>query len=179
MTVRVAFLRAVNVGNRKVPMERLRSVLADAGFRDVATHIQTGNVLLTTSLRSDARIVAALEQAMLAEWGFEVPVMLRTQQDLVRIVADADRHDDPLPDTERRYVSLLTKPAPAAAAKTLDGWDAAGERLRVEGSEVHWWLAKSTHQAKISNARLEKLVGPATTRDLKVMRALADKWGVG
>ncbi|GAB3583311.1 DUF1697 domain-containing protein [Calidifontibacter terrae] len=178
MTTRVAFLRAVNVSGRQVLMERLRGILTEAGFRDVATHIQTGNVLVTTSLRSDARIIAALEKAILDELGFEVPVMLRQPADLRRIVEEADAYEDPLGSSDRRYVTLLGKPASAEAAKVFDQWDAPGERLRVNGSEVHWWLTRSTHAAKISNARLEKLLGPGTTRDLKVMRALADKWAV-
>ena len=60
----VAFLRAVNVGKRKYPMAELREALTDAGFEEVETHIQTGNVLFRTSLRSRAKVIAALEKAM-------------------------------------------------------------------------------------------------------------------
>ena len=45
----IAFLRAVNVGKRKYPMAELREALTDAGFEEVETHIQTGNVLFRTS----------------------------------------------------------------------------------------------------------------------------------
>lgn len=177
MARHVAFLRAVNVSPRWVKMERLRELLSDKGFGDVATHIQSGNVRFDTTLRSRPKIVAALESAMEAEFGFPVPVVLRSPAQLDEIVSAATRFDDPIPGVERRYVTLCAETPSAEAARTLDEWDADGERLKVVGDEIHWWLSKSTHQAKISNARLEKLVGVATTRDLKVMRTLADKWG--
>ena len=51
----VAFLRAVNVGGRFVKMAELRAALEDAGFTDVETHIQSGNVFVRSRRRSTAR----------------------------------------------------------------------------------------------------------------------------
>ena len=48
MPTHVAFLRAVNVGKRQYPMAELRAALDAAGFEDVQTHIQTGNVFFRT-----------------------------------------------------------------------------------------------------------------------------------
>jgi hypothetical protein len=44
------------------------------------------------------------------------------------------------------------------------------------GRAVHWWLDHTTAAAKLSNARLERLTGPATTRDVKVVAKLVEKW---
>ena len=74
----IAFLRAVNVGKRQYPMAELREALTAAGFEEVETHIQTGNVLFRTGLRSRQKVIAALEKAMLEDRGFEVPVVLMT-----------------------------------------------------------------------------------------------------
>ena len=52
----VAFLRAVNVGGRFVKMAELRLALEDAGFTDVATHIQSGNVFVRSGRRSCAAV---------------------------------------------------------------------------------------------------------------------------
>ena len=78
----VAFLRAVNVGKRKYPMAELREALTAADFAEVETHIQTGNVLLRTSMRSQVKVVAALERAMLEDRGFSVPVVLMTPAEM-------------------------------------------------------------------------------------------------
>jgi uncharacterized protein (DUF1697 family) len=82
----VALLRAVNVGGRKVEMARLRAAVEAAGFDDVATYIASGNLFFDSKERSRATIVAGLERAMEAEFGFEVPVALRTVKELEAIV---------------------------------------------------------------------------------------------
>jgi uncharacterized protein (DUF1697 family) len=82
----VALLRAVNVGGRKVEMARLRKAVEDAGFDRVATYIASGNLFFDSSLRSKAKIVDALEAAMRDEFGFEVPVALRTLAELEALV---------------------------------------------------------------------------------------------
>ena len=66
-------------GQAQVPHGRApRRPLALAGFEEVETHIQTGNVLFRTSLRSRKKVIEALEKAMLEDRGFEVPVVLLT-----------------------------------------------------------------------------------------------------
>ena len=87
----IAFLRAVNVGKREYPMAELREALTAAGFEEVETHIQTGNVLVRTSMRSRAKVVAALEKAMLEDRGFEVPVVLMTPAELTEVYDEAAR----------------------------------------------------------------------------------------
>ena len=85
----IAFLRAVNVGKRKYPMAELRDALTAAGFEEVETHIQTGNVVFRTSMRSRQKVIAALEKAMLEDRGFEVPVVLMTPQELSEVYDEA------------------------------------------------------------------------------------------
>ena len=86
MTRYIAFLRAVNVGGRKVEMAKLRKAVEDAGFEDVATYIASGNLFFDSSLRSKAKIVDTLEAAMDDHLGFEVPVALRTVAELEQLV---------------------------------------------------------------------------------------------
>ena len=52
----VVFLRAVNVGGRFVKMADLRTALEQAGFTEVETHIQSGNVLVRSGRRSPAAV---------------------------------------------------------------------------------------------------------------------------
>ena len=85
----IAFLRAVNVGKRQYPMAELREALTAAGFEEVATHIQTGNALVRTRMRSRAKVIAALEKAMLEDRGFAVPVVLFTPAELTEMYDEA------------------------------------------------------------------------------------------
>lgn len=174
MPTYVAFLRAINLGKtRKFPMAELRGCLTEAGFEDVETHIQTGNVRLESDLPTVAEVEAELERLFEACVGFEVPTIVFTPDELARTYAAATALDV---SAQRRYLTLLkTEPDPAGV-EAIDAWTAPGEGARVLGRAVYWWLDHPTAAAKLSNTRLEKNTGVATTRDLKVIAKLVEKW---
>lgn len=177
MARHIVFLRAVNVGGRWVKMQRLREVLTAAGFGEVETYIQSGNLRLTTSMRSPTKVATTLETLLEKEFGFAIQCVVRSPAQLSAVVDRADSFADPLGGaTVRRYVTFFRGTIPTDRATELSQWSEPGERLYADASELHWWLDKPTHQSKISNARLERGGLVATTRDLKVVRALADKW---
>lgn len=177
MATFIAFLRAVNLGRtRKVPMADVRTWLAKAGLEDVETYIQTGNVRFTTSLRSRAKVERLVEEVLAESCGFDVPTLAFTPAELRQVHADALALAPPIEDVARQYVTFLKDEPTAELAAPVDGWDHHGEAARVVGRAVHWWLSKTTHQARISNARIEKALGVGTTRDLKVVTTLAARW---
>lgn len=178
MPTHVVLLRAVNVRPRWIKMQALREVLLAGEFTDVETHIQSGNVRLRTSTRSSVKVAEAVEELILVAFGFDVPCIVRTPSELSAIATYAAALESPFPgEVPRRYVTFCAKPISGDAADVLTSWDVPGERMRVHDNELYWFLTKPAHTAKLTNARLEKQVGPATTRDLKVVRALTDKWG--
>src|SRR3954452_4696487 len=120
MPTYIAFLRAINLGaTRKFPRAAIVSACEAAGCTDVETYINSGNVRVTTALRSRAKVEAALEQAFEGEAGFEVPTVVVTPQYLTAIAAYAEKaaseHDG------LHYVSLLKAAPTAAAVAKLDG----------------------------------------------------------
>lgn len=174
----IVLLRAVNVGKRWVKMERLREVLTAAGYGDVKTHIQSGNVHVASPTRSSAKLAANLETLLEKEFGFAIPCIVRSPAQFVSALERADSLADPLDGaTLRRYVTFFRDPLPADRAQQLADWSEPGERLHPDGTELYWWLSKPMHESKISNARLERGGAVSTTRDLKVVRTLAEKWG--
>ena len=173
----LAFLRAVNVGKRSYPMAELREALTSAGFEDVETHIQTGNVRFRTSLRSRAKVVAMLEQTMLADRGFEVPVVLMTPAELVEVYAEAQSLGAGK-ELTGHYLSLLAGQPAAQGSKALEARSDEGEEVRVGARAVHLMLSsKKFHEAGTGNAEVERALGLATTRSLTVVSNLAQKWG--
>jgi uncharacterized protein (DUF1697 family) len=176
MSTYIAFLRAVNVGGRSVPMGTLRDCLTSAGFTDVETYIQSGNVRVGSRARSGAKVEEKLEKVMAEALGFDVPAIVRIPRELVATVESAP--PSPLGDEARHYLAFLRSEPSAAAAKDLNGWDEDGERLTLVGRDLHLWFTKPSHEAKATNARLEKIAGTAaTSRGWKVVSALAAKWG--
>ena len=175
MPTYIAFLRAINIGKRKFAKAAIVAACESAGCTDVETYINTGNVRVTTPLRSRAKVEAALEAAFEDAAGFEVPTIVLTPQELTAVAAYAEtlglEHDG------RHYVSLLKAPPSAAAVAKLDGAGKDGERAVVDGRGVHLLLGADYHSAKLTNAVVEKHLGVATNRNVNVVRTLADKWG--
>ena len=173
MPTYVAFLRAINLGvKRKFPKADIVAATEAAGGTDVATHINTGNVLLSTKLRSRAKVEAALEKAYEADRAFAVPTIVFTPTEIRQIAADADEMEH----TGRHYVSLLKETPTAAATKVIESAGGDGERAVVRGRVVHLLLGGDYHSAGLTNAEVEKAMGVATNRNITVIRALADKW---
>jgi len=174
----VAFLRAINLGKtRKFPMAELRSCLEAEGFGQVETHINTGNVRLRSPLRSTIRVARRLEEVFESDRGFVVRTVVMTPAELRKVYDDALSLDAPLPGELRRYVTLLAEPAPAGSAAEIEGIELQDEAARVLGRAVHVWIRDGYQSSRINNARIEKLLGVATTRDLKVVATLAERWG--
>jgi uncharacterized protein (DUF1697 family) len=170
----IAFLRAINLGkNRRFAMADLKQCLADAGFTGVETHLATGNVLLGSRLRSRARLEERLEEVFEACAGFAVPTIVVSPAEL-RAIHDAATALDV--DAARRYVTFVKEPLSPEARAEIDAWDAPGEGAKALDRAVVWWLQHPTQAAKFSNARVDRHA-VSTTRDLKVVATLAQRWG--
>lgn len=178
MATYVVLLRAVNVGKRVLKMEQARKVLEDNAFLDVASHLQTGNLLVTTPMRSPARVAAAVGECLSTAAGFDIVAMARRPAELTALVEAVHGIPPSFQDVHARYVAFCPEDVAAEAAARLAGWDVPGERAHVIGPDVLVELGKPFHEAKLGNAQVERLTGqPATTRNLTVVRTLAQKWG--
>lgn len=176
MATYVGFLRAINLGaTRKFPKAAIVRAVEQAGFGDVETYINTGNVRFATTMRSRARIEDALERAFAAEAGFDVPTIVFSPAELRQIAADAERfaagHEG------RHYVSLLKQDPTPEQVEAIEAARPSGEVARVGGRAVHLLLGPNYHQATLTNAVVEKHLGVSTNRNLNVIKTLADKWG--
>ena len=173
MATYIGFLRAINLGaTRKFPKASIVTAVEAAGFTAVETYINTGNVRFDTTLRSRAKIEAALERAFAAEAGFEVPTIVFSQKELREIA----QHAESLGHGGKHYISLLKETPTPTAVDTLEASNRTDEVSRVGGRAVHLLLGDNYHEAKLTNAAVEKHLGVATNRNLTVIRALAEKW---
>ncbi|HVD29584.1 MAG TPA: DUF1697 domain-containing protein, partial [Mycobacteriales bacterium] len=105
----VALLRGINVGRaHQVDMPRLRDLLAGRGHANVRTHLRSGNVVLDSPL-PEAELAADLAGAIEAEFGFAVPVVVRTGGEIDAVVAG-----NPLAgvatDPARYLVTFMARP---------------------------------------------------------------------
>ena len=167
----VALLRAVNLGrNNKVPMAELKKLLDGAGYGDVRTYIASGNVLLDGPSRA-ATVAAEIERIVATAFGVRTTVILRKPRDLARIVAAHPFGDDV---SETHVAFLAARPAGSAAAR-LEAAGPGADQAALVGTELYLRLPRGVHGARLSNARIESLLGvPATLRNWRTVVALAD-----
>lgn len=177
MTTYLAFLRAINLGPTRVfPKDDIRRVVTDAGFADVRTHINTGNVGFTSAMRSRARIEATLERAFLADRGFDVPTIVFSAAEFVSIAADAAELSATRPDLARHYVYLLKDELPTSVVAGVEATSSDAGEMIVRGRAAHALLAPGYQDGVVDPLRATKLMGVATNRNATVVAALAAKW---
>jgi uncharacterized protein (DUF1697 family) len=158
----VALLRGINLGPaRRVPMGELRELLAERGYEDVRTLLQSGNVGLTT--RKGAKAVGQdLERAIEERFGVGTDVVLRTREELAALI-----EDNPLgklaTDPKRLQVHFLSGKPAAAAARELEAADLAPERIAVRGREIHVWHADGIQRSPASRAIARADLGVVAT----------------
>ena len=86
----VALLRGINVGGRNpVAMTALAACFRDAGHEDVRTYLASGNVLFTPRPDAGPALEGALEAMLARRFGIEIPVVVRTRDELAATVAAA------------------------------------------------------------------------------------------
>jgi uncharacterized protein (DUF1697 family) len=98
MPTHVALLRGVNVGGVKLPMAQLRELATSLGYEDVATYIQSGNLLFTpASTVSIDALSADLRKAIAGEFGIDTPVIVVTRDELASVIESNPYPDEPKP----------------------------------------------------------------------------------
>jgi uncharacterized protein (DUF1697 family) len=155
----VALLRAVNVGGRKLPMAKLRTLCAKLGWTDVASYIQSGNLVFTGKGRP-AALEAELEQAIRRSFGLDVPVIVRTADQW-----SAYPPANPFPkEPPNRVMLLLSKRPPAeGAAGAIEARATAGERVRRAGDALWFHYPQGAGTSKLTPALIDRAVGSAAT----------------
>ena len=129
MPTHVALLRGINLGgHNKVAMADLRKVVASLGHGDVATYIQSGNVVFTSTDTDTAALAAALERALEQAVGVRCSVVVLSRAELAKVIAD-----NPFPDEDDpKHLHAVFRGAELTAADTA-AVVAAERRARANG----------------------------------------------
>jgi uncharacterized protein (DUF1697 family) len=123
-------LRGINVGgHNKVAMADLRDIAARLGHTDVATYIQSGNLVFTSGVSNAAALADALEAAIAARLGMRPAVVVVSAAQVAQVIAD-----NPFPhETNPKYVHAVFRRDRADKAGTA-AVAAAVNRARQKGS---------------------------------------------
>lgn len=174
MTTYVALLRGINVGgHRKVPMAGLRAVCAEAGFGDVRSYIQSGNLVLDGA-GAPAETEGVLETAIARRFGFAVDVIARTAAQWHNYVASNPLSEAAAAAPSRVMLVLSRPPLDAAAVERLRDRAAGGEAI-VAVDDVLWiHFPDGAGHSKLAAALGRQ---PSTARNWRTVLKLAGMAG--
>jgi uncharacterized protein (DUF1697 family) len=169
MATHIALLRGINVGGRnKVAMADLRGLVTDLGHTDVATYIQSGNVVFTSDEADTEALATALEAAIAASLGVKPTVVVLSRGDLARAVRDNPYPDEPNP--KMVHAVFFRGPVPAGAADAIDaGQRRAAERgsgkdaAQIVGSTLYLHTPDGFGRSELSLFLLGRSASPAAT----------------
>ena len=174
MSIYIAMLRGINVGSGKVvKMERLRTSFTALGFGEVRTYVQSGNVVFQSERKSPAELARTIEAKIQRDFGFTVPVLIKTSKELAQIV-----HDNPLLrlkkiDVSKLHVTFLSDTPPKTAVKVLEDLATTGERFRILSREIYLYCPDGYGVSKLTNNTIEKKFSlVATTRNWRTVNEL-------
>ena len=171
----VALLRGINVGGKaKVAMAALRDVCASVGCEDVVTYIQSGNVVLRSSLNAES-CGPRSKTAIADEFGFSPAVMIRTAKEMAAVV---DRNPFPDADEKNRHVGFLHAAPDAATKKCLAALDCRPEELTSCGRDIYLHLPNGMGRANLP-VKMERCLRPTpiTVRNWRTVTKLIELTG--
>jgi len=171
----VALLRGVNLGgHKKINMEQLRKSLERMGFEDVQTYIQSGNVIFKTGAVSTAELSRRVEAKILGDFGFSVPVIVRTAAELGKILQNNPFTQHKGIEPTQLHVFFLSRTPPKAAVEELEGLRIGTARLRCCGREVYVHTPDGFGRTRLPN--LDKVLSVmATARNWNTVNQLHER----
>lgn len=174
MTIYLAFLRGVNVGgHRKIPMAKLSAMMTSMGFHHVRTYIQSGNIVFAAGDEHHSAIELKISGRIQAVFGFEVPVIIRTEEAIRHIISCNPFIANTASGTENLFLCLLKSPPDQENLHKLSEKAFAGEQLIAVDDHLFLKIDGSYGKAKLNNNYIEgKLKMDATTRNWKTMMAM-------
>ena len=130
MPSHVALLRGINLGgHKKVAMADLRAVVASLGHEDVATYIQSGNVLFSTNEKDNAALADAIQGVIADQLGVQCRVLVLSRAELAQVARDNPYPDEPNPRAVH-VVFLPAEPPPDMTASLAE----AVQKVAAKGS---------------------------------------------
>lgn len=172
----ISILRGINVsGQKKIKMAELREHYAELGFEDVTSYIQSGNVFFNSTIGDIATLGKMIESMIVEKYGFEVPVIIRTADELENVIA-TNPHTHVPEDKFNVYIVTFLAQEPAAEARVeIPAVGPAGEETVIIGREIYTFYPSGAGRSKMTTNYFEKKLGvTATARNWKSVRKLFD-----
>lgn len=172
----ISILRGINVsGQKKIKMTDLKILYEKQGFEDVITYIQSGNVIFESKTKLTIETLKKIiEKAIETKYTFQVPVDIRTNQELKQIIEKYPYEEVKKEDNETKVLVTFLQSTPLdEKVESLLEYVKSPEKLIIQGKEVYLYCPNGYGRSKLTNTFIEKKLGvSATTRNWKSVKKL-------
>jgi uncharacterized protein (DUF1697 family) len=172
----IVFLRGVNIGgSATVKMDELKLVLLAAGFAEVKTWINSGNIALRwKDDRKSAELL--LGELLEREFGMGIGFIIKTAGELEDMIAGDPFDPEGEGDNAKRLVAMLSEGAEGREDELAKPGEGIIESFRIRGDLVYIYYRDGVGKSRFSNSYIEKRLGLLSTsrnwNTLLKMRAL-------
>lgn len=172
----IAFLKGINVsGHRIIKMAELKAMFEAMGYKNVRTYIQSGNVVFETPTSKNESLVKIIEPALEKELGYNVTVVVRTTDEIKKIISDFPFTKVKNYETFKTDVAFLSSEPDKSAAKELEAHNSKDEMFKVAGCNVYSIRTLGFPDALIGKDIIEKtLKVKATVRNWNTINKILD-----
>ncbi|MES2286328.1 MAG: DUF1697 domain-containing protein [Bacteroidota bacterium] len=165
MNTFLSILRGINVsGHKKIPMVELKKLFGELHFENITTYIQSGNVVFKNKNSKD--LSKQIEQKIFEKYNFNVPVIIRTPDEMQRIIeGNLFLKQKDIDITKLHIVYLANDPKQENIDK-LKTYNYEPDKFYISGKEVYLYCPNGYGNSKLTNNFFEsKLNVTATTRN--------------
>ena len=172
----VALLRGINIGpHKRISMARLRGSFESLGFTSVHTHIQSGNVVFASAKTPPQALAKKIEAGIAKDFGFESTVILRTREELERIVVGNPFLKRTGVDPSRLHAYFLAEAPTAAERAELQKLASPPDESLLAEKEIYLLLPDGVAKSSLFHNPLERrLLRRATMRNWRTVTALRE-----
>lgn len=177
MSAFVALFSGINVGgNRIVKMAELRAFFEELGFADVASYVQSGNVVFSSTRADAAGLTKTLQDAFEKRWGFHSRIMVRDGIWFARLVA-GNPYPEVVEDPAKLHAMALEREPTAEEIGRLAEKCAGPERFEVKGDILYLHAPDGLGKSRFAEILPRTLKVPGTMRNWRSVMALAELIG--
>ncbi|MGN5652044.1 DUF1697 domain-containing protein [Bacillus sp. Brlt_9] len=171
MTIYIALLRGINVGGHKIiKMSDLKQMFELIELKQVKTYIQSGNIVFESEKDIDflnKRIQSEIQNV----FSFDVPVMLRTNEEFINMIKRCPYEADSLLEGESIHVAFLANELSEIEKNQLLMQKNETEDCYIDEKVVFLFFKSSIRNSKLMN-QFQKLHIPATVRNWRIVNKL-------
>ena len=172
MTCYIALFRGINVGgNNKVSMTELKTAAMAAGFQNVSTHINSGNVIFESNSIDLAALSDAFEALTKKVFGVTTRVSVISAAELADALNAAPDWWDTNPDSKHNAIFVIAPASTSQIAAEVGDIKPEYEKVAIHGNVIFWSAPLKT----FGRSRWSKIVGTKAYRDITIRNANTTK----